>query len=58
MTTSKDCLELFNCNQNKFFNHFFTVDKRYTADYNTPELIPKMAKLSLSDSKDIGMQAG
>ena len=36
VTTSKDCLELFNRNSNDFLRRFVTVDETWI-HYNTPE---------------------
>ena len=63
MTTSKDCLELFNRNSNEFLWRFVAVDE-IRIHYNTPEIrqqskqwvsagepAPKKAKVSLSANK-------
>lgn len=63
VTTSKDCLELFNRNSNEFLRRFVTVDETWI-HYNTPETkqqskqwvspgepAPKKAKVSLSANK-------
>ena len=63
VTTSKDCLELFNRNSNEFLRRFITVDETWI-HYNTPETkqqskqwvspgepAPKKANVRLSANK-------